>query len=136
MHVSKSIVRTTTAILAVGAASLIAAACADTGRVVEPKAAAPRMTGEIFDGTVKLCKWSESAGTFTFNLSRSGGGDGVWIGDQSTGTTSAVQITVDANGEKCVDIFAPTNQSSWLSNGTITVSEVIPPGMVVSAIDV
>lgn len=75
-------------------------------------------------GSFKICKASETAGSFTFELTRSGGGDGI----EAMPTTKTITITTDG-GDHCSDAFFATNAASWTTPITITVHEIVPTGM-------
>lgn len=109
------------------------AACADAPQQITGPKAATAIRRSLGDdgGVVKICKTSEKAGDFTFNITKTGGGDGVSELVAQT-TLSILRDSSDA----CRDIWFPANPASWTSDATITVSEVVPPGMTLSAVQI
>jgi hypothetical protein len=75
-------------------------------------------------GVFKLCKTSEKAGSFTFQLTATGGGPGV---DPFPAT---INITLDADmTASCKNVFIPANPAAWTSSMKITATELVPAGM-------
>jgi hypothetical protein len=114
------------AILLATSTALLATACADGApRAVTSPDIDPLSTLEGQPvSAVKICKTAEKAGTYTFNITKTGGGPGLFP------LPATVSITLTADGtDRCTDFFNAANQSSWLTPATFTVTEVVPAGM-------
>src|SRR5581483_1376478 len=82
-------------------------------------------------GQLMVCKKGGSPGTYTFHVDISGGGD--W-----TVFASDFSLTFDGTTLKCLEAAAQTNPASWTPGltSTVTVTELVPPGMHVDSIEV
>jgi hypothetical protein len=119
----------------VAAASLVTAiaavviACGDTQQSspMSPKGRASLTETPVETrGVFKLCKTSEKAGAFTFQLSAVGGGAGV----ETLPTTFTITLDADMTG-LCKNVFFPATPATWTTNMTITATEIVPNGMAV-----
>ena len=111
----------------VTAIAAVVIACGDTqqSNLLAPKNR-PSLTTLPADptGVFKLCKTSEKAGSFTFQLTATGGGPGV----NPFPATFNITLDADMTGQ-CKNVFIPTNPSAWTSGMRITATELVPSGM-------
>jgi len=114
------------AILLAASTAMVAAACADSPPSTFPSAGSSPLA--TLDGTpttaVKVCKAAEKAGTYTFNITKSGGG----LGFYELPATLTITLATDGT-DGCRDIFYQYDKSTWLTPATFTVTEVVPAGM-------
>jgi hypothetical protein len=83
-------------------------------------------------GYVRACKVEGPAGDYTFTVSVQGGGDHVLIPDGSNGT-----VHFDGSTQACAVMYSPVLNDTWETGETaqITIAEIVPDGMTVTAID-
>jgi hypothetical protein len=83
-------------------------------------------------GYVRACKVEGPAGDYSFTISVEGGGDHVLYPDGTNGT-----VHFDGTTEACAVMYTTVLNDSWSADETarITISEVVPEGLEVTAID-
>ena len=117
------------------AAFLLAACSSDripSTALTLDRSAASWETGD-YPGYVRACKIEGPAGDYTFTINVQGGGDHLLIPDASNGT-----VHFDGTTPVCAVMYTTILNESWEPGETaqITISEIVPAGMTVTAIDV
>ena len=122
-------------LLSAGVTALILAACS----VAEPPVAPTQLSSfdgraaNGFDGAVFACKAGGPAGTYSFHVEKSGGGNS-WFpyGQDAT-------VNFDGTNMVCAHMWSPLDVATWGPGvtGTVTVTETaLPTGVVVDYIQV
>jgi hypothetical protein len=124
--------------VAVLAASTLLVACKpDAGTITDPRAVRPR-AGALREeappqlgGEVMVCKKGGPAGTYSYHIDVTGGGD--WA-------VARPDFSIVFNGTDmaCYEAAYQINEASWASGAksTVTVTELVPAGMHVDSIQV
>ena len=122
-------------LLSAGVTALILAACSVAEPPVAPTQLSPfdGLAASEFDGAVFACKAGGPAGTYSFHVEKSGGGNS-WFpyGQDAT-------LTFDGTNMVCAHMWSPLDVATWGTGvtGTVTVTETaLPAGVVVDYIQV
>jgi hypothetical protein len=132
---NRSIGRLATLTAAGALLGALVAACSTTESTSPVSALSARTTswdGSELPGYVRACKQSGPAGSYTFAVSVQGGGDFYYPWGQQ------VTLTFDGVTPVCQNLYIPIINATWdpTETANVTVTELVPAGMVVNQIDI